>query len=116
MDNLIDVREQAFSFFGNNSEIEGVFKLKGRTHICSNIRGEITQLDNAVVIIEHTGNFEGKIVCKDLYIHGSLKGEINSTGTVRISSSAKVHGKVKAKNLVIEPGSEVNFEGHTVTQ
>lgn len=115
MDNLIDVRDQAFSFFGNTSKLEGKFHLKGRTHICSTIKGEIVMEDQSPLIIEQTGSFDGSLECSDLFIHGILKGEIKSTGTVTISSSATVKGKVKAKNLVIEPGSEVNLEGHTIS-
>lgn len=115
MDNLIDVREQSFSFFGNSSSMEGKFFLKGRTHICSHIKGEITIKDESPLIIEQEGHFEGNLTCHDLYIHGSIEGNIFSRGTVRISSSANVHGKVKAKNLVIEPGSDVNLEGHTLS-
>lgn len=115
MDNLIDVREQAFSFFGNSSKMEGTFHLNGRTHICSEIKGEIIQEDEAPLIIEQKGKFDGILKCNDLFIHGRLTGEIISSGTVKISSSATVKGKVKAKNLVIEPGSEVNLEGHTLS-
>lgn len=114
MDNLIDVKEQSFSFFGQDSSIEGKLVLAGKIHVCSYINGELIQTDKSPVIIENSGKFNGKLKCHDLLIHGEFSGEVEASGSVKVSSSAIVEGSIKASNLIIEAGADVNLEGHTL--
>lgn len=105
--------EQDFTFFGKNSEFQGVFKLMGTTHLASIVEGEILMSGDHKLFIERDGKITGKITCKNLDIHGEFNGIVESEGIVTIFPSAKITGKIQSKNLVVFPGAFVEIECHT---
>ena len=117
MDQFPQIKELEFTFFGKGSVLEGDFKLSGPTRIASHIKGEVIVSDNIegsnLISIEPEGKLEGKISCDDIEIYGLFKGEIHSKGVVTIFPNARFEGLLKAKNLIIHPGSYVEMEAHT---
>lgn len=111
MNSYIDLRDQDFSFLGKNSSFSGVFNLNGPTHLASQIEGEIYVKNNFELCIEQDGHIQGTIQCHDIDVYGSIEGTLESTGKVTIYPSAKVQGKIKAKDLIIYPGAVVNIDG-----
>ncbi len=114
MPNYINLQNLQYTYLGKGSDIKGDLTLYGTTHLGSHILGNIVMKDLADIIIEISGSLEGQIRCHNLEIFGKLKGSIISSGKITIHPSAEVSGEIKAKNLVIHPGSTVNCEGHTL--
>ncbi len=117
MSEYINIQQQQdFSFLGEGSSISGKFQLRGTTRLASKIDGEITMHDEADLVIEHAGSFEGELNCHNVEIYGSFKGILKATGKVSIFPPASVEGNVSAKSLKILPGASLNFDGHTTEQ
>jgi cytoskeletal protein CcmA (bactofilin family) len=118
MEQFPQIKELEFTFFGKGSSLEGDFKLTGPTRIASKVKGEVIvnnigEESSNLLSIEPEGSFEGKVHCDDLELYGHFKGEILSNGIVTIFPNAKFEGRIKAKNLIIHPGSFVEMEAHT---
>ena len=118
MDQFPQIKELEFTFFGKGSILEGDFKLTGPTRVASHIKGEVIVNNieddkSNLLSIEPEGRFDGKVTCDDLELYGQFRGEIHSSGVVTIFPNAKFEGLIKAKNLIIHPGSFVDMEAHT---
>jgi cytoskeletal protein CcmA (bactofilin family) len=111
---FIDIQNQQFSFFGEQSKIKGDFDLHGPVTISAKLEGTINMTDKSKMIFENTGVFDGNINCHDIDIYGKFNGEIKSSGTVTIYPSAIVSGVIHSKNLVVLPGGLTNIEAHTI--
>ena len=108
------MKDKSFSFIGKGSVISGKFMLQGATHLASHLEGELIMSDDSKITIEPEGSFEGRLECRDIEIFGKFDGNLISTGTVLIHSSAQVYGDIEASHLVIKPGASVNIEGRTL--
>ena len=114
MYNLVDIKGQQYTFFGENSIFSGKFKLQGTTHIAGKLDGEIEFLDmNSTLHIEPEGSFIGDISCHHLNIFGTCSGEINAEGVVTFFPTSIFEGEVKAKQIIIHPGAVVNLTANT---
>ncbi len=116
MEDIINLASQNFSYFAKSSTLIGSFEMSGPTHIASKIEGELFMLNSATLYIERSGNFLGKINCHNLEIYGEFEGTIISSGKVIIYPSAQITGEIQCKNILIMPGSNVNFTGHTIEE
>lgn len=114
MPNYVNLENQQYSYLGKGSFIEGQLVLFGTTHLGSKVNGNIEMKDLADITIELSGSLIGTIKCHNLEIFGSLEGEISASGKVTIHPSATITGQIKAMDLIIHPGSCVNFEAHTL--
>lgn len=110
----MDLRDQNFTFVGIGSVIKGDIALKGPSHICSVIEGDIQIDENFQLTIEPQGKVEGRIRCGDLNIYGEVSGDITAKGKVKVFATGVVKGQIVAKNINIAPGATVNMQGHTL--
>ena len=113
MPDYIDIKNQDFSFLGTGSKMSGIFHLQGVTHINSSMDGEIFMEEQADLCIGKNGKFTGNITCHNLEIYGHFKGSIKASGKVTVYPPANLMGVVKAKDLVIYPGANINIDGFT---
>ena len=111
--NVTQFRELQFSLLGRKSQLRGEFVFYGETYINCEVDGQITMGDEGKLILERDYVIVGDIFCQDVEIFGQFSGTINAEGTLVARSSAKISGTIKAKQISIYPGAEVNFEGHT---
>ncbi|AYF44232.1 MULTISPECIES: bactofilin family protein [Halobacteriovorax] len=110
----MDLRDQNFTFVGIGSVIKGDIVLKGPSHICSTIEGDIQIDESFTLTIEPQGIVEGRIRCGDLNIYGEVSGDITAQGKVKVFPTGVVKGQIVAKNINIAPGATVNMQGHTL--
>ncbi|EQC46087.1 polymer-forming cytoskeletal protein [Bacteriovorax sp. Seq25_V] len=110
----MNINEQTFCFLGKDSVIRGELILSGEVHLSSTVEGDLTLKTNHTLSIEPHGKVIGTVTGINIDIYGTVTGDINASGTLRIFPSAKVEGKISAKALIIRPGAVVNMTGHTV--
>jgi len=107
------IYNQTFTNIGKETELSGVFCFRGTTHLHGKLKGEISMLDGAKIVLE-IGSFTDAILkCHDIEIYGEYSGEIYSSGNVTLYPTAIFSGKVIAHTLEILPGAIVNMSGHT---
>lgn len=113
MSDLIDVPTRSYTFIGLGTNVQGTITFKGDTKVAGNLKGEIRMQGESPLSVEPTGHINGTIYCDNLFVYGSIEGDIRATGRVVIYPSANVQGQVQAESLVIHPGSVVNMDGRT---
>ncbi len=109
----MEIKDLNFCFLGKNSVITGELLLNGPSHIACRVEGNVVIENDSKVQIEPTAYVLGKIECHDIDVYGHVKGNIKSTGTLRLFPSAKVEGEIASKSLIIKPGAMLNVSGKT---
>ncbi len=71
-------------------------------------RGDVMILKSGSIIGVH-------VQCHDLTVFGKLAASVECSGTLRIRSSGKIIGNVKCRELRVERGAEVEFQGEVHT-
>lgn len=113
MGQYFDTSSLNFNFIGRDSVIAGNLTLSGVVRLAGKLEGEIHLLPDSVLIIEQSGQVEGKLFCHTVEIYGKFSGELHSQSKLTIYPTAQVLGKVQSQNMTIFPGAMVEMEGHT---
>lgn len=92
---------------GKNIQIRG--KLSGSEDLVVEGRIEGTVALKNHLTIEQTGVVDADVEVKDLTVHGEMRGDITSDGTVSVSNAAKVIGNIRAPRIILEDGAR--FKG-----
>ncbi len=104
----MEIKDLNFCFIGKDSVITGDLQLNGPSHIACRVEGSVTIETDNKIQIEPSAYILGKIDCHDIDVYGHVKGNINSTGTLRLFPSAVVEGEINSHSLIIKPGAIVN--------
>jgi cytoskeletal protein CcmA (bactofilin family) len=63
---------------------------------------EIPAMTGAASLVSKDAVWDGKLVCSgDVKIEGTLEGEIETSGTLFVAAEARVHGTVRARNVML---------------
>ncbi|HOK22474.1 MAG TPA: polymer-forming cytoskeletal protein [Candidatus Hydrothermia bacterium] len=108
------MREDKFSeekmdtILGQGAEMDGNISILGSARLDGKLKGTIKV--QGTLIIGKTGIMEGDISAKNAIIGGQVKGKMHIEEKVVFESSAKFHGELTCKTIVIEEG--VVFDGN----
>ncbi|MCX8132038.1 MAG: polymer-forming cytoskeletal protein [Clostridia bacterium] len=92
VDTLIGVN----SYFEGNIESQGTIRVDGKVKGDLKISGDVFIGSNAVI----TGNVEAG----NVYLSGTVEGNINATGVLRILSTARLYGDIRVHSFVADEG------------
>lgn len=95
--------EKVDTLIGPNSSIDGTIRAAGTLRINGNVTGEIIVAGN--VIIGDLSTIQGNIKAENVYIAGTVNGNITATGQLQMTSTAKVVGDVDVKTIIIDEGA-----------
>jgi len=90
-------------FFDKETEFEGDLRFKGSFRIDGCFKGKIHS--DSILIIGDKGKVEAEIKIGRLIINGEIKGNIQASEKVEISSNGRVIGTIVAPKLVVEEGA-----------
>ncbi len=96
------------TILGKGSAFDGKLTFEGVVRIDGEFSGEIHT--EGTLIIGKTAEVRAEIVATQLVVEGTLRGDVNATGSVEIRSPARVYGNITTSSLEIEKGSL--FEGN----
>ncbi len=85
--------------------IEGNIEIAHEIHHFGKIIGEIKGKAGSILILKEGSLVEGKIFAETVIIDGFVKGEIQSSKRIWITSRGKVFGTVKTPSLQVDPGA-----------
>jgi len=103
--------------------VEGNIAAKGNVVVTGMVKGTINStnlmLDYSIVnapiiqvaekvVIKENSTVAGNITCKELFVNGSITGNITVTDCVAIAASAQINGDIKAGKLTIEAGAKIS--------
>lgn len=80
--------------------VESDFRLDGE------VEGDI--VGRSKVVIGEKGNLKGSLTCTNAEIIGRVKGNIVTSNSLTLRSTAELAGDVKIKSLIVEPNAIFN--------
>lgn len=88
------------------SIITGNLKSDQSIRVDGNITGDLLSDDKIIIGIH--GEIGGNLRGIDITVEGFVNGDVMSKGFLHITKSAKIFGKIYAKEISIEKGAELN--------
>jgi len=99
----IQVDNSVINIIGAGTKITGDVETSSDIRIDGGLNGNL--ITKGKIVIGTTGNVEGKIVCNNADVSGTIKGEIIVAEILSLKSTAKVFGNIKTDKLAIEPNA-----------
>lgn len=102
--------EQGANVIGAGTEIVGKIKVNGPIDIYGSIIGENGDAlySKDVISVLKGATVEGDITCIELYLQGTVKGDIKAEHKVQLLEGCSLEGNVYTKALNIEGGAKFN--------
>lgn len=111
------IKENSSLIIGEGATIKGEIVEENEITVHGNIEGDITCKD---LIVGKTGSIKGKIKADNLYVEGSVEGEIHVKELLKLMSSSYVSGKITYGSLQINEGGklvgEIEFKDKNIIQ
>jgi len=105
------VSETRINFISENSRIEGEIRLDHLTRVHGTLVGTVHCQKGSMLILGESAVVEGDIHADTLIVDGYVRGNIDATKKVSISSSGRVIGNISAPDIDIQFGA--HLEGST---
>lgn len=90
------------TIIGFGVEIEGDLDTEGDIQVNGKFKGDISTTGD--VILGDHAEVKANIQASNVYIAGTLTGNIRATQKITIYDTGRVNGNVESQGLVIEPG------------
>lgn len=111
------LKENSSLIIGEGATIKGEIVEENEITVHGNIEGDITCKD---LIVGKTGSIKGKIKADNLYVEGSVEGEIHVKELLKLMSSSYVSGKITYGSIQINEGGklvgEIEFKDKNIIQ
>lgn len=98
------------SLIGKNTELDGDVRFVGGLHVDGTIRGNVmadAESRSMLTLSDH-GTIEGEVRVPNIYLNGTVTGDVHASGYVNLASSARVNGNVYYTLIEMAMGAEVN--------
>lgn len=90
----------------SNFEFEGYIESNKPIIIEGMLKGLINSTNS--IYLREKANVEAEIKCKNFLNHGTMKGNVDASETIKIYKTGKLIGDIKTKELFIESGALFN--------
>jgi len=100
------------SIISEGTSVHGAMKFKGSIKVSGEVHGKMERVDDETstsVTVDKTGTIHSDLACDNVIVAGTVNGDIQA-GSVYITSTGRVNGKVIYQALQMEPGAQVNGE------
>ena len=99
---------QITTFLGKDAALDGKLKFHGTIEIAGHFKGEISSKGS--LIVGEGGMVEASVHTASVFTSGEIHGDIIAEQMVKIHTTGKIFGSIKAPAMVIDEGGI--FEGH----
>ena len=99
----IQPENNAINIIGAGTKITGDIETTSDIRIDGSLKGNL--VTKGKVVVGGTGNIEGKVICNNSDVSGTVDGEIIVSEILSLKSTAKIFGKIKTNKLAIEPNA-----------
>ena len=112
-----EVKATSSLIIGEESTINGTIQEKNQIDIQGSVDGDVECRE---LIVGKFGNLKGKIKTESLSVEGTVDGELNVKGLLKLMSSGSVSGKITYGSLQINEGGklfgEIDFKDKNILQ
>lgn len=91
------------TLIGANTVFEGSIESQGTVRVDGKVKGDLKTSGD--VIVGNTGLITGNIYAENVNLSGTVEGNVNSKGVLRILSTAKLYGDIFVKSFVTDEGA-----------
>jgi len=95
------------TLIGSNTKFTGKIEAKGTIRIDGELIGDL--IVEGSVILGEDGKIKGNSVCDNIFISGTLEGNIKCKNQLRITNTGKLFGDIEVKNFIVDESAV--FEG-----
>jgi cytoskeletal protein CcmA (bactofilin family) len=117
LEKMKDVKITSALIIGEGATINGTIQEKNQINIQGSVDGDVTCKE---LIVGKSGNLKGKIKTESLSVEGTVEGELNVKGLLKLMSSGSVSGKITYGSLQINEGGkligEIDFKDKNILQ
>jgi len=93
---------QMETIIGTESTVRGELSIAGTVRVDGTIEGDI---EAGFVVVGESGTIRGNIRSRGTVVGGRIDGNIDSSETVELKSSARVLGEIRTAKLVMSEGA-----------
>jgi cytoskeletal protein CcmA (bactofilin family) len=94
-------------FLDNGSHLQGELRFDASFRVDGKLSGKVESEGD--LIVGETGEVDGELRVGQIFVSGTVRGNITATRRVQIAPSGKVFAEIDTPTLVIEDGA--TFEG-----
>ena len=94
------------TFLGPDTNINGNLESKGSIRIEGTIKGDVNVTGD--LLIGEKANITGNVFANDVYISGTLEGNVYAKGMLKAFCSAKLYGDIEVKSFVTDEGAQIH--------
>jgi cytoskeletal protein CcmA (bactofilin family) len=94
---------QTINNIGNGTVIEGNIKTEGDIRVDGKIKGNV--ISKGRLVLGVTGEVIGDISCINGSFEGMVRGNVQVTELLKITSTANLDGNIFIKKLIVEEGA-----------
>ena len=96
------------TLIGESSYIDGEIRLSGHIKIDGKVSGGIKTRGD--IIISEKAVINGNVYGNNIFLSGTVKGNVTARSQLSLISTSKIDGDVKSKSLVVDEGA--TFSGN----
>lgn len=103
------INETGINIIAEGTKIHGKMNFEKITRIHGVLQGDVFTTPGSRLILGETAVVEGNIFADVLIVDGFVKGDIQASSQVMISSTGRVMGSIQTPSLLVQVGAY--FEG-----
>lgn len=96
-------REGFDAVVGENTKLKGNIYCEGSVRIDGNVEGDINSAGD--ILLGANSCVKGNIIANNVQLSGTIEGNLQLTGMLRISSTGRLYGDIQVKNFVSDEGA-----------
>ena len=97
------------TLIGTDATVSGNLVFDRGCHVGGIVKGDVSALGNkkSELTVAQTGSVEGNAKAARMLIQGTVVGDLCCSGTVTLTSTARVEGSIEYRQIEIEKGAVV---------
>lgn len=92
---------------GKNTKLEGKIEAKGTIRLDGELVGDLIIEGSA--IIGKNGKIKGNVVCSNIFVSGTIEGNVDCKEQLRLTNTGQISGDIKVKTFIVDENAV--FEG-----
>ena len=117
LEKIKEVKITSDLIIGEMATINGTIQEKNQINVQGSVDGDVTCKE---LIVGKSGSLKGKIKVESLSVEGTVEGELNVKGLLKLMSSGSISGKITYGSLQINEGGkligEIDFKDKNILQ
>ena len=99
---------QIDTLIGEQSSFHGELSFEGAVRIDGKFEGNLRSQKDGTLIISECAQVVGEVDVPNLVLHGTIRGNVRATKSLKIGSSGKLNGDVEYALITLSEGAAVN--------